>query len=355
MIRQYLAPNGYVGLAAELHERGDHRRCRRLGQDARLHRQLASPSTCPEPGHIHRGAGKSGDGAHGLPRRRGAWPHHRRGPKRSAGSSLTADSCQGHRQPVGRALVETGHQRDGQRACPPAPGWPARQILHNDPIRRLLHARLGSEAIRVGQALGYQLEDIYHLPPETIAARRRRATKRADARTADEERCRQGKRTAAEQRPSMGQDMQKGRRTEIEFLNGLVVREAREGGSSLPRQRRTRPDIVKRVERGELEARPAAHHGASIELMRDMFGCAVSGTSPYSALILAARITLLHFSVSSTTSFANSESCRQRERRVSELGYPRCKNSDSESASRISSLSLWMISPGVLRGAAIPT
>ena len=40
MIRQYLAPGGYVRLAAELHERGDHRRHRRLGQDARLHRQL---------------------------------------------------------------------------------------------------------------------------------------------------------------------------------------------------------------------------------------------------------------------------------------------------------------------------
>ena len=48
-------------------------------------------------------------------------------------------------------------------------------------------------------------------------------------RACDEERFRQGKRTAAGQRPSMGQDMQKGRRTEIEFLNGLVVREGEKG------------------------------------------------------------------------------------------------------------------------------
>src|SRR3712207_7896288 len=29
--------------------------------------------------------------------------------------------------------------------------------------------RLGSEAIRVGQALGYQLEEIHHIDPEIIA------------------------------------------------------------------------------------------------------------------------------------------------------------------------------------------
>jgi len=39
MIKQYLAPDGFVRVAAELHERGDHRWCRRLGQDARLHRK----------------------------------------------------------------------------------------------------------------------------------------------------------------------------------------------------------------------------------------------------------------------------------------------------------------------------
>ena len=34
---------------------------------------------------------------------------------------------------------------------------------------RRFSTRVGSEAIRVGQALGCQLEEIYHLPPETIA------------------------------------------------------------------------------------------------------------------------------------------------------------------------------------------
>src|SRR5207249_12128699 len=128
-------------------------------------------------------------------------------------------------------------------------GLTSGEILHNDPIRHF-STRVGSEAIRVGQALGYQLEEIYHLPPETIA--RAGEGDEAAIRACDEERLRQGKRTATEQRPSMGQDMQKGRRTEIEFLNGLVVREGEKLGLTC-RANAVLTDIVKRVERGELK------------------------------------------------------------------------------------------------------
>jgi hypothetical protein len=71
-------------------------------------------------------------------------------------------------------------------------------------------------------------------------------------RACDEERFRQGKRTAAGQRPSMGQDLQKGRHTEIEFLNGLVVREGEKVGLTC-RANDVLTDIVKHVERGELK------------------------------------------------------------------------------------------------------
>ena len=53
----------------------------------------------------------------------------------------------------------------------------------------------------------------------------------------------------------MGQDMAKGRRTEIEYLNGFVVRE----GEQVRIQARANErlvDIVKKVERGELEQDP---------------------------------------------------------------------------------------------------
>jgi 2-dehydropantoate 2-reductase len=138
---------------------------------------------------------------------------------------------------------------NGLSACT---GLTAGEILHNDPIRRF-STRVGSEAIRVGQALGYQLEEIYHLPPETIA--RAGEGDEVAMRACDEERSRQGKRTASEQRPSMGQDMQKGRRTEIEFLNGLVVREAEKMGLTC-RANAVLTDIVKRVERGDLKPDP---------------------------------------------------------------------------------------------------
>ena len=90
---------------------------------------------------------------------------------------------------------------NGIAACT---GLSSDEMLHNDPIRHF-STRIGSEAIRVGQALGYQLEEIYHLPPETIA--RAGEGDEAAMRACDEERFRQGKRTAAGQRPSMGQDL----------------------------------------------------------------------------------------------------------------------------------------------------
>ena len=54
----------------------------------------------------------------------------------------------------------------------------------------------------------------------------------------------------------MGQDMQTGRRTEIEFLNGFIVREgARVGIAARANERLV--DIVKRVERGDLKPDPS--------------------------------------------------------------------------------------------------
>jgi 2-dehydropantoate 2-reductase len=55
--------------------------------------------------------------------------------------------------------------------------------------------------------------------------------------------------------PSMGQDMMKGRRTEIEFLNGFVVREGEQVGIQARANERL-VDIVKKVERGELKQDP---------------------------------------------------------------------------------------------------
>jgi 2-dehydropantoate 2-reductase len=77
----------------------------------------------------------------------------------------------------------------------------------------------------------------------------------AAMRACDEQRFKDGKHTSSEQRPSMGQDMEKGRRTEIEFLNGFVVREGEKVGLSCSANA-VLTDIVKRVERNELSPDP---------------------------------------------------------------------------------------------------
>ena len=71
------------------------------------------------------------------------------------------------------------------------------------------------------------------------------------------------KRMTDEGRPSTGQDMLKGRRTEIDFINGLVAAKGEEVGIPAPTHAAlTR--MVKRVERGEIEAHPAEHRSAVI-------------------------------------------------------------------------------------------
>jgi 2-dehydropantoate 2-reductase len=138
---------------------------------------------------------------------------------------------------------------NGLSACT---GLSGGQMLESEPIRRF-STRLGSEAIRVGQAHGYQLEEILHLPPETIA--RAGEGDAAAMRACDEQRFADGKRIASGQRPSMGQDMQKGRRTEIDFMNGLVVREGEKVGIAC-RANAVLTDLVMRVERHELSPDP---------------------------------------------------------------------------------------------------
>ena len=53
----------------------------------------------------------------------------------------------------------------------------------------------------------------------------------------------------------MAQDMMKGRRTEIDFMNGLVVQKGQEVGIPTPANEALIA-AVKKVERGEAEASP---------------------------------------------------------------------------------------------------
>jgi 2-dehydropantoate 2-reductase len=137
---------------------------------------------------------------------------------------------------------------NGVSACT---GLSGGQITDNETIRHF-QARLGSEAIRIGQARGYKLEEIGHQDPEIVA--RAGEGDAAALKQYDEHRL-NAPRGAADQRPSMGQDMAKGRRTEIEYLNGFVVREGEQVGIRAAANERL-VDIVKKVEKGELKQDP---------------------------------------------------------------------------------------------------
>jgi len=249
LIRQYLAPDGYV---VSLQNCINEQTIAEVVGWGRTLGCIASSITVnlPEPGLVHRGAGKGGT-AHTVFR---VGEVHGRITQRVqeirrlvgfADSAKVTCNLWGERW----SKLTANAMANGLSACT---GLTGGEMLANEPIRRF-STRLGSEAIRVGQALGYELEEIFHLPPDTIA--RAGEGDETAMRACDEERFRQGKRTAAEQRPSMGQDVQKGRRTEIEFLNGLVVREGEKVGVPC-RANSVLTELVKRVERGELTPDP---------------------------------------------------------------------------------------------------
>ena len=126
---------------------------------------------------------------------------------------------------------------------------------NNTAIRRFA-IQLGGEAIRVGRALGYDIEKLGKLDPDRLVAA---ADGNTDALTEIEElmmaRTKSNPR-AGIQRPSMAQDMHKGRRTEIQFMNGFIADKGKMLGIATPSHEKL-TDIVTRVERGELPQSPA--------------------------------------------------------------------------------------------------
>ena len=118
--------------------------------------------------------------------------------------------------------------------------------------------RLGSQAVRVGQALGFQLEKMLGMDAETLA---RAGEGSADAKTEIAENLiRQARTRSDEQRPSMAQDIFKGRRTETDFINGFVAAKGGEIGVPAPLHA-TINALVKKVERAEIKPGPELVQG----------------------------------------------------------------------------------------------
>jgi len=247
MVKQYLAPNGFI---VSLQNCMNEETIAGIVGWGRTLGSIASSITVDlcEPGHVRRAAGKSSPN-HTVFR---VGEVHGRITDRAkevcrlvaySDSALVTENLWGERW---SKLVING-MGNGMSACT---RLISRDIILDVGLRRF-STRLGSEAIRVGQALGYQLEEIHHLDPELIA---RAGEGDADAVAEyDEHRVTEASKAGGgAHRPSMGQDMVKGRRTEIEQLNGFIVEKAEEIGIPTPANAAL-TDIVKKVERGDLE------------------------------------------------------------------------------------------------------
>ena len=120
-----------------------------------------------------------------------------------------------------------------------------------------LGIRLGAQAVEVGRTMGLTLVDTAYNFDTLVAAGagsanaveaiRSRMTEIASARS-------------SEQRPSMAQDIRKGRRTETDAINGLVAQKGRELGIEVGAHQKVH-DIIRRIERGELTPGPELARG----------------------------------------------------------------------------------------------
>src|SRR5580693_8112683 len=247
LIAQYLSPNGFV---VSLQNCMNEETIAGVVGWGRTVGCIASSITVDlcEPGHVRRAAGKSGD-KHTVFR---AGEVHGRVTDRvkevrdllaNADSAMVTENIWGERW----SKLVTNVMGNGLSACT---GMITRDLVKNDTIRHFSN-RLGSEAIRVGQALGYTFDEVSHMDPELIA--RSGEGDHEAQRIIDEHRLAEANKAGGgEHRPSMGQDMVKGRRTEINFLNGFVVQKGKDVGIEAPTNA-ILTDIVLRVERGELE------------------------------------------------------------------------------------------------------
>lgn len=122
-----------------------------------------------------------------------------------------------------------------------------------DPVSRRLSITIAGEAARVGRSHGYDLGKLYGMDPDDVIAA-------LDGNNAAVARCEdiivEATKTRSEQhRASMGQDIQKGRRTEIDFLNGYVAARADEVGLQAP-MNAAMADLVRQIERRAIEPSP---------------------------------------------------------------------------------------------------
>lgn len=132
-----------------------------------------------------------------------------------------------------------------------ATGISDHELMQNTGTRRLA-IRCAGEAISVAHALGHQLEPIMRMPPALwLSASQGNATALAELEAGW---IKWMERSKEPHYGSIGQDLAKGRRTEIDYVCGYVAAKGAQIGVPAPTQSAL-VALVKRVERGEIERR----------------------------------------------------------------------------------------------------
>jgi 2-dehydropantoate 2-reductase len=129
-------------------------------------------------------------------------------------------------------------------------------------VAGIVRMMAGGEVVRVAQAMGVSVEPVFGIEASRFAEATTKSAIRSlqeTWKTATSERnlsAEQTRRIGQPGRPSLLQDVMKGRRPEADYLNGYVVRCGREVGVATPVNEAI-VDIMKQVERGELKPAPS--------------------------------------------------------------------------------------------------
>ena len=117
-----------------------------------------------------------------------------------------------------------------------------------------LGVKLVAESVRVGRAQGFQLGKILRVAPDAWVA-----AERGDAegqRLLDAGLAEYVSTLTAPSRSSVGRDVERGRRSEIDYTNGLVAARAAAFGVPAPTHAAV-TELVRRIDRGELTPHPS--------------------------------------------------------------------------------------------------
>jgi len=132
-------------------------------------------------------------------------------------------------------------------------GTPGNELIRRPEIRRLF-IKLGRESLQVGLALGYSLEPLFGLTAEEILGSTDEVLEKILLTLFSK--------VSKGGRSMILQDHLKGRRSEIDYINGLVVRKGREAGVPTPLNEAI-TSLTRQIEQGVLK--PTLSNAAVLE------------------------------------------------------------------------------------------